>query len=136
MNILILMLFLVVSLLLTWKLLRRIIFRKAKQAKSIGVKAIRAASERHEVIAEKTATIADTTRVISFLATIGAWLSIPTGLGAIGVSLGLVSPPLLMRVLPVILVMVAGAVALNSAVQLYSRSKKKRHVKRSAPKAP
>ncbi len=135
MNILVLMLCTAVPLLVMWKLLKKTVFRKAKQAKSLGIKAIQAASDKHEVIAEKTATIADTTRVVSFLATIGFWLSVPTGLGAVGVYLGIISPPFIVRALPVILALVAGAAALNSAAQLYSRSKKKRNAKRnSAPK--
>ncbi|MCE7762967.1 hypothetical protein GQL56_09975 [Pseudomonas putida] len=132
MNILVLMLCTAVFLLVVWKLLKKTIFRKAKQAKSLGIKAIQVASDKHELIAEKTATVADTTRVLSFLATIGFWLSVPTGLGAVGVYLGVVSPPFLVRALPVILAVVAGAAALNSAAQLYSRSKKKRNAKRSS----
>jgi hypothetical protein len=40
MNILVLMLCTAVFLLVVWKLLKKTIFRKAKQAKSLGIKAI------------------------------------------------------------------------------------------------
>lgn len=132
MNILLVMLCTAVCLVVIWKLLRKMFPRKVRQPKSTGIKAVQAAGEKHEIFAEKAATIADTTRVLSFLATIGYWLSVPTGLGAAGVYLGVVSPPFFVRALPVVLAMLAAAAALNSAVQLYSRSKKKRNAKRNS----
>lgn len=88
-------------------------------------------SVRHEAIAEKTATAVEATRVVSFLVGIGAWLSAPTGLGAIGVALGIVSPSLFTKILPILMSIGVGATALNSAVQLYSRSMKKREARRA-----
>lgn len=135
MKILLVVLCTAVGLVVIWKLLRRTFSRKVRQPKSTSIKAISAAGEKHEIFAEKTANIADTTRVLSFLATIGYWLSVPTGLGAVGIYLGVVSPPFFVRALPVALAMLGAAAALNSAVQLYSRSKKKRNAKRnSAPR--
>lgn len=79
-----------------------------------------------EKIADFTDTAAKTTRIAAVLTVAGASVAAPTGLGALGISLGLVSTPFIVTAAPVIVAIAGGATAVAAAVSLYSKYKRKK----------
>ena len=85
-----------------------------------------ASESTHEKIGDLTDTAAKTTRIAAVLTVAGASVAAPTGLGALGVSLGLVSAPFIVTAAPVIVAIAGGATAVAAAVSLYSKYKRKK----------
>jgi hypothetical protein len=80
----------------------------------------------HEKLVDVADTAAKATRVVAVAATAGAFVAAPTGLTAVGVSLGLVSAPFIVTAAPILTGVASGAAAIYAAASLYSRFRKKR----------
>ena len=79
----------------------------------------------HEKLADAADAASKATRVVAGAAAAGAFVAAPTGLTAIGVSLGLVSAPFIVTVAPVLAGVATGAAAISAAASLYSKFKKR-----------
>jgi hypothetical protein len=88
--------------------------------------AVRKVGDNHAEIAEHVDTAAKATRVVAALATVGATVSAPTGLSAIGVAIGVVSPPVIVTAVPILLAVAGGTSAMSAAASLYSKSRRKK----------
>jgi hypothetical protein len=84
--------------------------------------AVRKVGDNHAEIAEHVDTAAKATRVVAALATVSA----PTGLSAIGVAIGVVSPPVIVTAVPILLAVAGGTSAMSAAASLYSKSRRKK----------
>lgn len=84
----------------------------------------RQADENREEIKDQLNTAAQATRVVATVAAAGAAVTAPTGLAAVGVSLGVVSAPVLVTAAPILLGVAAGAGALSAGAALYTKYRK------------
>jgi hypothetical protein len=78
----------------------------------------------YKTIAEHADTTAKATRVAAAVAVAGATVAAPTGLGAVGVALGLVSAPAIVSLAPILVAVAGGAAAISAAASLYSKSRR------------
>lgn len=86
---------------------------------------LRELDEKHATIADHADSVAKATRVAAGVAVVGAAVTAPTGLTAIGVTLGVVSAPVIATAAPVIVAVAGGAITISAAASLYSKAKKR-----------
>lgn len=91
-----------------------------------GAKVVDGVQRNHEQIADYVDTVAKGSRVLAGIAGAGAVVAAPTGLSAIGVSLGVVSAPLLVTAAPVLLSVAGAAFTVSAAASLYSKAQKRK----------
>jgi hypothetical protein len=80
----------------------------------------------HETIAEHADTTAKATRVAAAVAVAGATVAAPTGLGAVGVALGVISAPAIVSLAPILVFVAGGAAAISAAASLFSKSRRQK----------
>jgi hypothetical protein len=82
--------------------------------------------KRHRELAEGAETLSKAAKLTAGFAVGGAWIAAPTGLTAVGVSLGLVSAPLVVTAAPVLTVVAGVAATLSAGASLYSKYRNSR----------
>ena len=82
---------------------------------------LRRADANTDEMTEQLDTAAKATRVMATVAAAGAVIAAPTGLTALGVTVGLVSAPAIITAAPVLLGVAAGAAALSAGASLYKK---------------
>jgi len=78
----------------------------------------------HEKIAQKTEDVSMTVGIVAGASALVASISAPTGLSAIGVTLGIISPPLIVTVSPIIGAAATFAGVASGATYFYSKWKR------------
>lgn len=76
---------------------------------------------RHRELADTAETISKGAKVAATVAVCGAWFAAPTGLSAVGVSLGVISAPLLVTAAPLLGATAAAAASVAAAASLYTK---------------
>ena len=76
---------------------------------------------RHKEVAEYSDTVSKALKVTAGISSIGACIAAPTGLTAVGVSLGIVSAPILVTATPFLVSAAGVAVTVSAAASLYSK---------------
>lgn len=84
-------------------------------------------NRNHEKASESVRDAAKASKVAAALATFWAWLVAPTGLAAIGASVGIVSTHLIVVLAPVLLAFAGAALTVSTAFDLYSKWQKRRN---------
>ncbi len=102
--------------------------------KGLGIKrkvadAMSAIDTNHEKIADKADTVAKATKVAAAVAGAGASIAAPTGITAIGVSLGVVSAPVIVTAAPILIGVAGAALTVSCGASLYSKYKNKKKAK-------
>jgi hypothetical protein len=80
----------------------------------------------HKKVADKVETVSMGLGITSGLAAIGAQLAMPTGFSAIGVALGLASPPLIVTAAPIIGTAATVSGVISGGVYFYSKWKSRK----------
>jgi len=99
--------------------------QKLAQASSKVQGVLSKADANREQISEQLDTAAKATRVVATVAAAGAAVAAPTGLTALGVSMGLVSAPVIVTAAPVLIGVASGAAALSAGAALYKKYRKR-----------
>jgi hypothetical protein len=86
-------------------------------------KLLQVANKNNEKVGESIRDVAKGNRVVAGLSALWAWIVAPTGLAAVGVKLGIVSPPLIVVIAPVLLAISGATLTMSAAVDLYSKLK-------------
>lgn len=76
---------------------------------------------RHKEVAEYVDTVSKALRVTAGVSVAGAYIAAPTGLTAVGVSLGIVSAPVLVTAAPILVSAAGIALTVSAATSLYSK---------------
>ena len=97
-----------------------------KGAKAIGSTG-KAPSANHEIIADVADSAAKASRIVAATAVAGAWVAAPTGLSAVGVTLGIVSAPAIVTAAPMLVAIAGGVAAVSAAASLYSKLKRNKN---------
>jgi hypothetical protein len=85
-------------------------------------------NRNHEKASESMRDAAKASRVVAALAALWAWLLAPTGLAAVGASLGIASTSLIVVLAPVLLAIAGAALTVSTALELYSKWRKRQSV--------
>lgn len=80
----------------------------------------------HAKVSESVRDTAKASKVIAAMGALWVWLVAPTGLAAIGASLGVVSTPLVVVLAPVLLAFAGAALTVSAALDLYSKWRSRR----------
>jgi len=83
-------------------------------------------NRNHAKVSESVRDGARASKVVAALAALWAWLVAPTGLAAIGASLGIVSTPLVVALAPMLLAFAGAALTVSTALDLYSKWRTRR----------
>lgn len=89
------------------------------------ISVIKRIDEKHSDIAQHTAFAEKVTRIIAFAASTAAIIAAPTGLTAVGVSLGVLATPAIIIIAPFLILLAAAAAALSALASLYSEHRQK-----------
>jgi len=84
-------------------------------------------NRNHVKVSESVRDGARASKVVAALAALWAWLVAPTGLAAIGASLGIVSTPLVVVLAPMLLAFAGAALTVSTALDLYSKWRTRRN---------
>lgn len=76
---------------------------------------------RHQEVAGFSDTVSKALRVTAGLSAAGAYIAAPTGLTAVGVSLGIVSTPVLVAAAPILASAAGIGLTVSAAASLYSK---------------
>lgn len=82
--------------------------------------------ENRDRVADHADTAAKTGRLVAAATMAGATVAAPTGLPALGVTIGLVSAPAIVTAAPVIASIAGGMMLFSVATSLYAKARKKR----------
>ena len=91
-------------------------------------RSVRLFNRHHAQVSESARDVAKASKVIAALAGLWAWLVAPTGLAAIGASLGIVSTPLVVVLAPALLALAGAAMTVSAALDLYSKWRSRRSI--------
>ena len=75
----------------------------------------------HARAADTAGDVAKASRVVAGVAVAGAAVAAPTGIGALGVALGLTSAPLIVTAAPILVTIAGVACTVSAAAHLYSK---------------
>ena len=75
----------------------------------------------HEKAGETTREAAQVSKVIATIGTFWAWLVAPSGVAAIGASLGIVSTPFIVVLAPLLVAFAASVWTISAIIDLYSK---------------
>ena len=105
----------------------------AEQARLSGSKAVentisvaRKIDSNHEKISDHADTIAKATKVAAGISVAGAVVAAPTGLTALGVTLGVLSAPAIVTAAPILASAAGIAVTVSAGASLYSKARRKK----------
>ncbi|MFM9980982.1 MAG: hypothetical protein ACKVP9_08735, partial [Burkholderiales bacterium] len=99
---------------------------EAKKLSDRVVLKVKAADENHKEVAEKVETVSMGLGITSGVIAAGAALAAPTGLGALGVAVGITSAPLIVTVAPVIMVAATVTGVVSGGAYFYSKWKSRK----------
>jgi hypothetical protein len=84
-------------------------------------------NRNHVKVSESVRDGAKVSKVVAALAALWAWLLAPTGLVAIGASLGIVNTPLVVILAPMLMALAGAALTVSTALDLYSKWRTRRN---------
>lgn len=99
---------------------------EAKKLSDRVVLKVKAADKNHKEVAEKVETVSMGLGITSGVVAAGAALAAPTGLGALGVAVGITSAPLIVTVAPVIIVAATVTGVVSGGAYFYSKWKSRK----------
>ena len=82
--------------------------------------------DNRDRVADHADTAAKTGRLVAAATMAGATVAAPTGLTALGVTVGVVSAPAIVTAAPVIVAIAGGMMLFSAAASLYTKVRKKR----------
>lgn len=85
-------------------------------------------NRNHVKVSESVRDGAKASKVVAALAALWAWLLAPTGLVAIGASLGIVNTPLVVILAPILMAFAGAALTVSTALDLYSKWRTRRNI--------
>lgn len=99
---------------------------KVKALAGVAVTLVKKLDDNRDRVADHADTVAKAGKLIAAATVAGASVSAPTGLTALGVTIGVVSAPAIVTAAPVIVSIVGGMMLFSAAASLYKKARKKR----------
>ncbi|MFJ2678818.1 hypothetical protein [Pseudomonas sivasensis] len=99
---------------------------KVKALAGAVVALVKKLDDNRDRVADHADTAAKTGKLVAAATMAGATVAAPTGLTALGVSVGVVSAPAIVTAAPVIVSIAGGVMLFSAAASLYTKVRKKR----------
>lgn len=99
---------------------------KVKALAGAVVALVKKLDDNRDRVADHADTAAKTGKLVAAATMAGATVAAPTGLTALGVSVGIVSAPAIVTAAPVIVSIAGGVMLFSAAASLYTKVRKKR----------
>ena len=99
---------------------------KVKVLAGAAVTLVKKLDDNRDRVADHADTAAKTGRLVAAATMAGATVAAPTGLTALGVTVGVVSAPAIVTAAPVIVSIAGGMMLFSAAASLYTKARKKR----------
>lgn len=99
---------------------------KVKALAGAAVTLVRKLDDNRDRVADHADSAAKAGRLVAAATVAGATVAAPTGLTALGVTMGVVSAPAIVTAAPVIVSIAGGMMLFSAVASLYSKARKKR----------